>query len=202
MPYTTYGLLRAQRSHRISSPTVQESMDTGRPNACNACHLDKSLGWTSGHLMAWYGQPQPALNEDEQNVAASVLWLLRGDAGQRALVTWAMGWEPAQQASGKEWLSAYLSGVLDDDYAAIRLIAYRSIRTLPGFENFSDQAVVESKAARTSDVMKAMGIWRKSRQTARRVDAPLLFNPDGTFQVETVQRLVHLRDQRPIRLYE
>jgi hypothetical protein len=50
--------------------------------------------------------------------------------------------------------------------------------------------------------MKAMGIWRKSRQTARRVDAPLLFNPDGTFQVETVQRLVHLRDQRPIRLYE
>src|SRR5262249_9552034 len=41
MPYTTYGLLRALRSHQISSPTVQASVDTGRPNACNLCHLDK-----------------------------------------------------------------------------------------------------------------------------------------------------------------
>ena len=29
-----------------------------------------------------------------------LLWLLRGDAGQRALVAWSMGWQPAQQASG------------------------------------------------------------------------------------------------------
>jgi hypothetical protein len=202
MPYTTYGLLRAQRSHQISSPRVKDSIDTGRPNACNACHLDRSLGWTSRYLEAWYGHVPPVLTDDEQTVAASVLWLLRGDAGQRALVASAMGWAPAQQASGKEWLSAYLAGVLDDDYAAIRLIAYRSLRTLPGFDNFSDEAVVASKAARAADVMKAMGIWRNSRKTARRVDATLLFNPDGTFQVEAIQRLVHLRDQRPVRLYE
>src|SRR5262249_37039935 len=40
MPHTTYGLLKTIRSHQISSPSVQASLDTGRPNACNLCHLD------------------------------------------------------------------------------------------------------------------------------------------------------------------
>jgi formate-dependent nitrite reductase cytochrome c552 subunit len=47
MPYTSYGLLKALRSHQISSPSVTASVQTGRPNACNACHLDKTLGWTA-----------------------------------------------------------------------------------------------------------------------------------------------------------
>src|SRR5262249_16962332 len=41
MPYTSYGLLRALRSHTITVPTVRESVEVGRPNACNACHLDR-----------------------------------------------------------------------------------------------------------------------------------------------------------------
>src|SRR6185295_6427808 len=32
MPYTSYGLLRALRSHRISSPTAAATVQTGRPN--------------------------------------------------------------------------------------------------------------------------------------------------------------------------
>ncbi|MCA9691844.1 MAG: hypothetical protein KC636_19745, partial [Myxococcales bacterium] len=39
MPYTTYGLLRALRSHLVDSPTVRVSLESGRPNACNLCHL-------------------------------------------------------------------------------------------------------------------------------------------------------------------
>lgn len=201
MPYTTYGLLRAQRSHQISSPRAADSVATGRPNACNACHLDKSLSWTAGYLADWYGQPQPSLDEDQRNVSAAVLWLLRGDAGQRALISWAMGWQPAQRASGTEWMAGYLSGVLDDDYAAIRLIGYRSLRTLPGFETFEDHAV-GSKAAQRADVVKALDLWRRRRTTKGRIDSTLLFNADGSFRIDTVQRLVAARDQRPIRLNE
>ncbi len=58
MPYTSYGLLKALRSHQISNPTVKASLQTGRPNACNLCHLDKSLRWTAQNLFAWYGIPQ------------------------------------------------------------------------------------------------------------------------------------------------
>ena len=41
MPHTTYGLLKAIRSHTIDSPNVAVDLETGRPNACNLCHLDK-----------------------------------------------------------------------------------------------------------------------------------------------------------------
>ena len=47
MPYTSYGLLKALRSHRIDVPSANATVAAGRPNACNLCHLDKSLGWTA-----------------------------------------------------------------------------------------------------------------------------------------------------------
>ena len=50
MPFTTYGLLKTIRSHQISSPSVQSTLATGRPNACNLCHLDKTLAWTAQYL--------------------------------------------------------------------------------------------------------------------------------------------------------
>ncbi len=100
MPHTTYGLLGAIRSHQVSTPSVQESLFTGRPNACNQCHLDKTLAWTAEHLHEWYGTPRPELSEDEQAIAASVLWTLKGDAGQRVLMAWSMGWNAARLASG------------------------------------------------------------------------------------------------------
>ena len=131
MPYTTYGLLRALRSHQISSPTVAASVNTGRPSACNLCHMDKTLRWTSEYLEQWYRTPSVALNRDEQQVSASLLWVLRGDAGQRALVAWSMGWKPAQQASGTAWMPPFLAGLMDDPYEAVRFVASRSIRTLP-----------------------------------------------------------------------
>ena len=86
MPHTTWGLLRAIRSHTIDSPSVQTSVTTGRPNACNLCHLDRTLQWTADTLEQWYDIDPPELSEDEKTVAASVLWILRGDAVQRALV--------------------------------------------------------------------------------------------------------------------
>src|SRR5205085_1722539 len=131
MPYTTYGLLRTLRSHQISSPSVAASVQTGRPNACNLCHLDKTLAWTANALGNWYGTPAVPLDADQQSIAASLLWALRGDAGQRALVAAAMGWPPAQQASGTNWLTPYLSGLLDDPYDAVRYVSYTSLRTLP-----------------------------------------------------------------------
>src|SRR6185295_14905062 len=92
MPHTTYGLLKTIRSHQISSPSVQTTLATGRPNACNLCHLDKTLGWTAQYLDAWYGLTPPTLGDDELSVAASLVWLLEGDAGQRAMIAQSMGW--------------------------------------------------------------------------------------------------------------
>jgi len=168
MPRTTYGLLKTIRSHQISSPSVQSTIETGRPNACNLCHLDKTLGWTAGALEAWYGIERPPLGSDEESVAASVLWLLKGDAGQRAIVAQAMGWAEAQQASGAGWLAPYLALTQKDQYDAVRLIATRSFNTLPAF----------------------------SRDRLPRGRPELLINADGTFDAERVNRLVRARDNR------
>jgi hypothetical protein len=170
MPYTTYGLLKTIRSHQISNPSVKATLETGRPNACNLCHLDKTLGWTAEYLEKWYRTPKPPLGDDEQSVAASVLTLLKGDAGQRAIVTQSMGWRPAQEVSGVGWMAPYLALMQQDTYDAVRHIATRSRGTLPPF--------------------RREGLPRGNRQ--------LLLNADGTFDADAVNRLVRARDNRRI----
>ena len=54
MPRTTYALLKGIRSHRITSPRV-DTTPGAAPNACNLCHLDRGLSWTSHWLARWWG---------------------------------------------------------------------------------------------------------------------------------------------------
>jgi hypothetical protein len=198
MPYTTYGLLKTIRSHQISSPSVQASIDTGRPNACNLCHLDRTLAWTADYLSQWYGTPKPELTEDQQTVAGSLLWLLSGDAGQRAIVAQAMGWTPAQQASGSGWLPPYLALVLDDGYDAVRYIASRSLRSVPAFRALEYDYVAPPRE-RAAMRVRAMQIWRGTRDdAAARGNAALLINADGSFNAASVDRLVRARSNRRV----
>ncbi len=61
MPHQVYSLLTTHRTHRITIPRVRDSVGTGKPHACNLCHLDKSLGWTNDTLGKWYGtKPEAA----------------------------------------------------------------------------------------------------------------------------------------------
>ncbi len=135
MPYTSYALFKGIRSHRITSPSAAATVKFGTPNACNLCHLDKSLAWTAEHLHSWYGQARPALGNDETQVPHSVLGLLKGDAALRVLNAYAMGSSEAQQASGRGWQAVVLTELLDDPYSAIRFVAARSLGTLPGFDD-------------------------------------------------------------------
>jgi hypothetical protein len=202
MPYTTYGLLRALRSHQISSPTVQASVESGRPNACNLCHLDKTLAWTAGHLADWYRVPAPPLDHDEQTVAASLLWLLKGDAGQRALTAWSMGWKPAQQASGEGWTTPFLIGLLDDPYDAVRFMANRSLRTLPGMQE-SAYDFMAPHERRLADAGHALTRWQDHRPAGNPTRSPAtLYEPDGSLDATAINRLVGQRDDRRVSLRE
>jgi hypothetical protein len=200
MPHTTYGLLSAIRSHLISSPRVQSQLDTGRPNACNLCHLDRSLAWTGRSLQAWYGQPLPPLSPQDQSTSSAALTLLSGDAGQRALVAWHMGWEPARRISGEDWLGACLPEILVDPYATVRYIAGRSLRQLPGFEKFSYDYIA-SPAQRLAARAQALSLYRDRRQKRPEANAVLL-EPDGSRQEERITSLLRQRDDHPMELLE
>jgi hypothetical protein len=199
MPHTSYGLMKGVRNHRIASPSVAVQLATGRPNACNQCHLDQPLGWTATHLASWYGIESPQLGDSDRRIAAGVRWALEGDAGQRALVAWTLGWQDAQAASGRDWLAPYLAELLVDPYPVVRIIAERSLRTLPGYETFRHQldgGLPEREAAKRA----ALEIWRSGGAAAAR--AEVLMQVGGTIDDAEFRRLLGRRDLRKVRLDE
>jgi hypothetical protein len=198
MPHTSYGLLTAMRSHRIDVPEITPLRSNARPNACNLCHLDQTLAWSARHLADWYGSPEVDLDDEEQTIAASVLWALRGDAGQRVITAWHMGWASAQQASGNEWIAPILAQLLDDPYSVVRFVSFRSMRSLPGFADFTN-AYDSPPAERSAATAGALETWKRNRTgSSRRTAAQLLLDPSNELRTEAVHALLERRDNRPV----
>lgn len=202
MPHDTYGLLKAVRSHYIASPDVETSLQVGRPNACNLCHLDKTLDWTAKRLTTWYGRPELHLGDTERSVSAALLWLLRGDAAQRALIAWNMGWKPAREISGQTWLVPHLAGLLSDPYSAVRYIAYRSLRQSSGYSVFQyDYAGVNSDLERTR--RDVLDLWSKTdKNRLDRSGSEVLIDAIGNLDEAKIDQLLKNRDNRAVELIE
>lgn len=62
MPRIVMGIDRYVRTHRISSPNHPTN---DAPNACNLCHLDRSLAWTTDELRAGWDLKLPRRGGDE-----------------------------------------------------------------------------------------------------------------------------------------
>jgi predicted CXXCH cytochrome family protein len=193
MPHTTYGLLRAMRSHQISVPRLQDSLASGRPNACNLCHLDRTLAWTASALQRWYGTPAPSLTEEQRTVAAALLDVARGEAGVRAIVAWSMGWPAARAASDGDAMAPFLIELLDDEYAAIRYIAYQSLRQITGFADF-EYDYVGAPATRSAALQEARARWTRGAAASAGRRSELLFG-DGRFQRGELERLMAERPE-------
>ena len=54
MPRVVMGIDRMVRTHRIGSPGDPAMMAAAAPNACNLCHLDRSIAWTVDELRRGY----------------------------------------------------------------------------------------------------------------------------------------------------
>ncbi len=209
MPHTTYGLMKGTRTHRIESPSVKVTMGTGRPNACNMCHLDQTLGWTAKHLDQWYGIKAPTINRADERASAIVRGILEGDAGMRALMAWTLGWPEAQAASGTDWMEPYLAELLVDPYPAVRIIAERSLRTLPGYETFRKEldAAPELRQQAKAEVLtnwsaRGSRTGTGSGAAAKPARPQILMNADGTLDVKEYARLLKRRNLTKIRLVE
>ena len=96
-------------------------------------------------------------------------------------------------------MAAYLAQLLTDSYSATRLVAYRSITELPGFEAFEYDYVgprseLEDKATEATEIWLGFG---GPEQAIRR----LLITEDG-IDVEEWLRLLGERDERPLAIVE
>jgi predicted CXXCH cytochrome family protein len=201
MPHTTYGLLSGIRSHQIDSPSVETQLKTGRPNACNLCHLNQALDWTNQHLARWYGHRQPKLDNDDKAISSMLKMLLKGDAGQRAIVAWHMGWEPAREASGGRWQAGWLLHAMDDPYAAVRAIAHKALMADPEFANTSFDYTA-SLAKRTQQINTAKAAWLNGKPHGIAQQFELLLDDQGKPLKDAADRLTRQRDNRPMTLQE
>lgn len=195
MNHTTFGLLKAERSHTIESPSVRTSKETGRPNACNQCHQNKSLAWADEWLVKWYGHEPTQLDVDESRYSAMLLWGLRGDAAQRALVAWSLGWQPGIESSGVRWQVDLLLTLMDDPYDAVRYVAVRSLRRHRGFASVSFDFLAPS-----AQRVRAIEKIRQQRACAT-ADTEVLQTGTGR-DLATWNRLLEQRSARPVYLAE
>ncbi len=198
MPHTAYALLKAIRNHTISIPDLKLDLAADRPNACNQCHLDKPLKWTADHLKDWYSIDAPELDDEQSEVAASILWLLKGNASSRALAAWTMGWSDAQAVAGNDWQSIFLAQLLNDPYLAVRMIARRSLKTLPELAELKVNAL-GSDSERSNAIRSIIARWDQDPHAA---NPALLLGPKNVVKTRRIDAVMNQRDDTPMRLAE
>jgi predicted CXXCH cytochrome family protein len=193
MPYTVYGLLKGIRNHRIDSPHVTgKSGGNERPNACNLCHTDRSLGWAANALGRWYKQPVP--NGLTDDTPASIEWLLSGDAVLRAIAAWQLGWDDARATAPTTWAIPYLAAAMADPYSAVRYVAGHSLKKIDPTSDFDYLAPVDQRQAA---IAKILTRWR-TQFAAGEHDSTM----DATAIAGRIKRLIDKRDDTPVRAME
>ena len=200
MPHTTFGLLKTIRSHQISSPSIETAKSSDRATACSLCHLDQSFQWVADGLAKWYDQKHEGDSKTQgQPISTMVLHLTSGDAAQRAVAVSAMAWQPAQKASGTDWMEPYLLLALNDPYDAVRLVAAKTLATLP--KRLTPEIDPLAPAQQRMQAFNA-GIKQFDSEIELTPNPLLLINDEGRVEFEKVMQLLQRRNHRPIYLHE
>lgn len=87
-PETVYGHLTFQRTHEISIPNPALTITKNLPNACNLCHVDKSVNWAisaSQRLWGIYFRDAQVARDAKFNQPETLRALAEGDVFARAL---------------------------------------------------------------------------------------------------------------------
>ena len=116
----------------------------------------------------------------------------------RATYAWHMGWGPAQEASGTEWMPPFLAEILDDPYSSVRFGAAKSLKTMPGFTEFKYDYIGTAESYQDA-VKRARSQWSSSVQELTR---PTLMIHAGQPDVDAIGAIKRNRDDTPVRVNE
>jgi hypothetical protein len=133
MPRIVHGFDAINRTHRISSPSDPGILATGMANACNLCHLDRSLAWTRDQLLAGWGRRlelprylEAVFGADLARPAGEV-WLEQPSGNLKVVAAAAYARSPlAKQALPR------LVGALDDPNAYVRVRMLQIVEAVLG----------------------------------------------------------------------
>lgn len=131
LPRIVQGLGTYVRSHRVSSPTDVAMLRAAAPNACNLCHLDRSITWTARALAAWGATVVPKASwraeyGGDLTAAVGPAWLTHREPYVRMLAA------HAYARAGDRAALPRLVEVLDDPEANTRMWIAFAIEALIG----------------------------------------------------------------------
>ena len=125
MPRVVYGVMSVHPTHEITVPDPRLTSSLLVPNACNQCHLDRSVNWAvTESKRLWptrFAQALASL-DPQFDLPEGPRALFAGDALTRALMAEALaGGGPVRPDAS--WASAWLVEALQDNYAIVRFFA-------------------------------------------------------------------------------
>lgn len=138
MPKINEGLGDMVRTHAILKPTDTRMLDANQPNACNMCHVEKSIDWTLKYFSEWYGlSSKEALGDPNARGYSDAA--IEKNYPDRTQST-ALGWLQSQHSGTRivgadvllkaraEWALPELLKTLDDPYMEIRQFTVQRLR--------------------------------------------------------------------------
>jgi hypothetical protein len=152
-------------------------------------------------LANWYGYEKHKMSTEQEKISAALVWMLKGNAAQRVIAAWHVGWQPAQEVSGTDWLAPFVARLLADPYGVVRYVSARSLRTLPKFADFQYDFLAPPEE-RTKAANNAVREWEQSSDRPSRSGAQVLIDADGKVAEPAVQWLLDRRDNRPVTIKE
>ena len=130
MPRINEGLQDLVRTHTIFSPNHRGMLESNHPNACNLCHVERSIDWTLQWLQRWYGTEADRLvlgrTYTDRKGPVGAGWLESEDEAVRLVGTDAV----LRQRAG--WSLRLLLERLDDEFLINRQFATKGIEDMLG----------------------------------------------------------------------
>jgi hypothetical protein len=175
MPRIVYGVLDVHRSHRIEVPEPAKDAATGRPDACDGCHIDWTADRAAGLRAQLWGRPPttaPAAPSPLESVIAGdpITRAVSADALGRAQVAAALDGK-ARGARVERLLEAMAS----DGYPAVRHIAARALVRLgvAAASDYDPSAEAPARAAVVQRIRTSLGLVEREpeREAAARLRA-------------------------------
>jgi predicted CXXCH cytochrome family protein len=164
MPRVVYGVMTFHRTHDITIPDASLTASQLVPNACNQCHLDKSVNWAIAESKRLW--PRRFANTETSsdeifNQPEGLRALFAGDALTRAMAAEALGGGGTMKVDAN-WATPFLIEALNDNYPIVRFFAANSLM-LTG-QKLPKPDYLATESARLSAVEQWWARYPQARQ--------------------------------------
>ena len=118
-------------------------------------------------------------------------------------MAWAMGWKPAQETSGTDWMMPFLVPLFEGDpYHAVRYIAQRSIRSLGPQYRFLEFDYMGLAVERENTRKQVVDLWNSQSREPGSRRKELLIDNNGKLDMERWGSLANRRNDQRVNLEE